>query len=71
MAKFTAKQRQSIALRGKRALGKMQKQSASDKRIFMSSCIDQLTNSGDADNEDDAREICELIWSEGDTSEFE
>lgn len=69
MARYTAKERMSIMLRAWRKLGKMQRKDASDKRIFMGNCIDQLTNDGE--DEDDARDTCELLWSEGDTSEFE
>jgi hypothetical protein len=67
---YSAKEAQKIVLRAKRALGQMQKQSASDKRIFMRNCIDQMTSDDDTD-EDDARDICEQLWEEGDTSQFE
>ena len=63
---YTKQEEQRIKLLAKRALGEMQKASASDRRIFMQQCIDQLTSSGEADDEDDARDICELMWDEGD-----
>lgn len=71
MSLYTAEERQRIKLQAKRALGQMQKQSASDRRIFMQNCIDQLTTDDPETDEGDARDICEMLWEEGDTSEYE
>jgi hypothetical protein len=71
MSLYTPEEIQRIKLRAKRALGQMQKQSASDKRIFMQNCIDQMTTDDPEVDDSDARDICEQIWEEGDTSEYE
>jgi len=62
---YSAKEAQEIVLRAKRALGQMQKQDAGARRIFMEQCISDLTESGDAEDDDDARDICEMLWQEG------
>ena len=66
---MTTKEKLRINVRANRVLGK---RSASDRRIFMQMCIDQLTESGEASGEDDARDICEMLYEEGtDISELE
>jgi hypothetical protein len=61
-----AKEKQRVMLRAKRALGKMQKKDANDKRIFIDQCVESMTSSGDSEDEDEARDICLLLWEEGD-----
>jgi hypothetical protein len=68
---FTAKEIQRIKLRSKRALGEMQKASAGSRRIFMENCIDQMTSDDPDIDDSDARDICEELWTEGDTSQYE
>jgi hypothetical protein len=55
------KERWLIHQRAKASIGLKQ----GGKREFMRVCMDQLMQDGDADNEDDARDICELLWDEG------
>jgi hypothetical protein len=62
---YSAVEKQRILLRAKRALGKFKKKDANDKLIFMSQCVDSLTSSGDVDDEDNARDICETLYDEG------
>lgn len=71
MSLYTAEEIQRIKLRAKRALGQMDKANGSDKRIFMRQCIDQMTDEDPDTDESDARDICEQLWEEGDTSEYE
>lgn len=61
---YTVKQKLQIHLKAKRKLGRAQKQSASDKYLFMQQCVDQLVSEGDED-ESSARDVCELLWEEG------
>jgi hypothetical protein len=63
---YSAIEKQRILLQAKRKLGKANKSDASDKRIFIDQCVDDMTSSGDADDEDEARDICLLLWDEGD-----
>jgi hypothetical protein len=69
--KFSAEEIQRIKLRSSRALGKMNKASAGEKRIFMRNCIDEMTSDDPDTDDDDARDICEQLWEEGDTSGYE
>jgi len=64
---YSAIEKQRILLRGKRSLGKLTKlrSSASDKRIFIDQCVDSMTSSGEAEDEDEARDVCLLLWEEG------
>lgn len=61
---YSVKEKIEINLKAQRALGKQDKASASDRRIFMQQCMADLQDSGEADDEDDARDICELLWEE-------
>lgn len=69
--KFTAEEIQRIKLKAKRTLGQMEKASAGSKRIFMRTCIDQMTSDDPDMDDDDARDVCEQLWDEGDTSQYE
>jgi hypothetical protein len=69
MARYTAKERLRIMLRAWRKLGRFKKKDANDRYLFMQNCVDQLTLDGEDD--DRARDICEVLWDEGDTSEYE
>jgi hypothetical protein len=71
MAKFTAEEVQRIKLRAKRVLGKMDKADGSSRRIFMQNCIDEMTSDDPEMDDGDARDICEQLWEEGDTSGYE
>lgn len=62
---YSRKEIERIKLRAKWALGQLNRKDANDKRIFLSQCVDSMTSSGDAEDEDEAREICLLLWDEG------
>jgi hypothetical protein len=57
------KERWLIHQRAKAQAGLQFKQSG--KREFMRVCMDQMMQDGDAEDEGEARDICEQIWFEG------
>jgi hypothetical protein len=61
----SVEERQRILLRARRALGQCKKQNASDHRIFLEQCVESMVSSGDAADEDEAHDICQLLWEEG------
>lgn len=68
---FAKKEQIRIKLRAKRALGEMQKASSGSRRIFMENCIDQMTSDDPELDDSDARDVCEQLWEDGDTSDYE
>jgi len=61
---YTAKERLRVNLKARRILGKSKRRDAQDRRIFMEQCIGELMDSGEAEDEGDARDVCEMLWQE-------
>ena len=66
-------ERWRIHQKAKRLLGIEKKDS--ERLIFMQQCMEDMQGTGEADDVDDARDICELLWDEqqqydGDDEDF-
>lgn len=62
MAPRTFAERYKIHRRAQRLLGV--KRDAQDKYEFMIQCQQDMMDSGEAEDEGDARDICELLWND-------
>ncbi len=62
--KYSWLQRFRIHQKAKRKLGHRRQFDAQSKYDFMATCMDEMMQSGEADGEDDARDVCELLWNE-------
>lgn len=40
------------------------KQSGEDHRIFLSQCVSDMLDGGEASDRDEARDICEAMWED-------
>lgn len=60
---YTLKERRQIHRKAKRLLG-IKQYDATDRYIFMSQCMQDMMDSGEAEGVSDARDVCELLWSE-------
>lgn len=59
---YTFAQRHRILAKARRKIGL--KKDAQDRRIFMEQCMSEMMESGEAEDSDDARTICELLYEE-------
>lgn len=59
---YTPQQKQRIHLKARRKLGLLKRDDAQDRFDFMEQCIQELEDEG----VDDAEQICQLLWEEGD-----
>lgn len=58
---YTRLQTQQINLKAKRKVGIIKD---GDYQDFMDQCISDLTSSGEAVGDDDAEEMCQMLWEE-------